>query len=198
MPDPLVASLYAGNLILGPINHEDTNPNIPQSRSEVGVTPPKMLDKYGRVDDGEDVDDTVCREWKCPNNQCQLLPENQSLLSHSLTAQLHPHRRFVTILSYDSCVSAHARTRAAGFGFVIADEAHLLKNAASHRCRAAAQVALQAKRCLLLTGTPALNTPIDLYVNLVLSSFLLQNNGLTSQTYSSCLHWLFLALPTSF
>ncbi len=50
--------------------------------------------------------------------------------------------------------------------FVVADESHYLKNRASKRTRAFMPVAHKAKSALLMTGTPALNRPCELFAQM--------------------------------
>ena len=50
--------------------------------------------------------------------------------------------------------------------FVILDESHYIKNHNAKRSKAAVELTRQARRAVLLTGTPALNRPIELYQQL--------------------------------
>lgn len=52
------------------------------------------------------------------------------------------------------------------FQFVILDESHLLKNAKAKSTRAALDLSRLARRVVLLTGTPALSRPSELYTQL--------------------------------
>lgn len=45
---------------------------------------------------------------------------------------------------------------------VVADEVHFIKNHTSKRCKAALPLLQQAKRAVLLSGTPALSRPAEL------------------------------------
>ena len=58
------------------------------------------------------------------------------------------------------------RLLAHGFGVVVADEAHALKNPKAKRSECGQALLLAAKRCLCLTGTPACNRPYELFVQL--------------------------------
>ena len=49
------------------------------------------------------------------------------------------------------------------FDLVVLDEAHYIKNPKAQRTRAAQALAHRAKRCLVLTGTPVLNRPVELW-----------------------------------
>lgn len=49
------------------------------------------------------------------------------------------------------------------FGFIIADEAHYLKNSLAKRTEALCPLLQKTKRVLLLTGTPAFAKPKELF-----------------------------------
>ena len=69
----------------------------------------------------------------------------------------------VTIISYDLFAKLSHDIRQQGFHVVIADESHYLKNGMAKRTMAIVPVIRQAKRAILLTGTPALARPIELF-----------------------------------
>jgi hypothetical protein len=52
------------------------------------------------------------------------------------------------------------------FAVVIADESHMLKSGKALRTQALLPVLNAARRCILLSGTPALSRPLDLYTQL--------------------------------
>lgn len=52
------------------------------------------------------------------------------------------------------------------FGFIIFDESHLLKNPKTKSTQAAMKLARLAKRVVLLTGTPALSRPSELFTQI--------------------------------
>ena len=70
----------------------------------------------------------------------------------------------ITIISYDLLTKFDMNNR---FGAVIADESHFIKNTKTVRCKAAVSLLQNAKRCLLLSGTPALSRPIELFSQLL-------------------------------
>lgn len=72
----------------------------------------------------------------------------------------------VTIISYDLFAKLSHDIRQRNFQVVIADESHYLKNGQAKRTLAIVPVVRHAKRAILLTGTPALARPIELF-NLV-------------------------------
>lgn len=53
-----------------------------------------------------------------------------------------------------------------GFRVIIADECHMLKNAATKRAKAVLPMLRLAKRAILLSGTPALSRPKELWSQL--------------------------------
>ena len=74
----------------------------------------------------------------------------------------------VTIISYDLLAVAHRKLSRlpSRFKILIADESHYVRNGQSARCRAVAAVAGSAARVLLLSGTPALSRPSELFTQL--------------------------------
>lgn len=52
------------------------------------------------------------------------------------------------------------------FNLVIVDESHYLKDPSAKRTKAAMPILRESKRCLLLTGTPALNRPKEIFTQL--------------------------------
>jgi SNF2 family DNA or RNA helicase len=63
------------------------------------------------------------------------------------------------ILSHPSSRSLINCLKETKFGVVIVDESHYLKNRKAARTKALVQIIQQAKRAVLLTGTPALARP---------------------------------------
>ncbi len=67
----------------------------------------------------------------------------------------------IVIISYGK---VHARdVLSVRWHFVVCDEAHYIKNRKSKRAKAVFPIAHHAKSVLLLTGTPALNRPCEIY-----------------------------------
>ena len=68
-------------------------------------------------------------------------------------------------MSYDMVPGfvAEGRLRAGDFACVVADESHALKTRDSQRTAACAPLLQRARVALLLTGTPALNRPRELF-----------------------------------
>ncbi|XP_014235599.1 SWI/SNF-related matrix-associated actin-dependent regulator of chromatin subfamily A-like protein 1 [Trichogramma pretiosum] len=69
----------------------------------------------------------------------------------------------VLIVSYDLVGRRTDELVARRFGVIICDESHYLKSANTQRTKAVQRLATNAKRIILLTGTPALSRPIELY-----------------------------------
>ena len=67
------------------------------------------------------------------------------------------------IISYDLCAKFEVSLRKANFQVVIADESHYIKSDKAKRTMALVPVLKKAKHCILLSGTPALSRPIELY-----------------------------------
>ena len=75
-------------------------------------------------------------------------------------------RRFITIISYALVSALRPVLESAEYGLSIGDESHLIKSHTAKRTRALLPILKQSKRCLLLSGTPALNRPSELFTQL--------------------------------
>ncbi|KAL7452364.1 hypothetical protein ACHAWC_004087, partial [Mediolabrus comicus] len=76
----------------------------------------------------------------------------------------------IIICTYSLLQSRWAVSKAlqnCNFQCVIADESHNLKDNKSQRCQLALPIMKKAKRLVLLSGTPALNRPVELYPQLI-------------------------------
>lgn len=92
-----------------------------------------------------------------------LSPENINVVVSGkgrLTAGL------VNIVSFD-LLSKLERQLKTSFKVVIIDESHFLKNMKTARCRAAVPILKIAKRVILLSGTPAMSRPAELYTQII-------------------------------
>ena len=75
----------------------------------------------------------------------------------------------VTIISYGLLTNGKEKERlaaalsSANFGVAIADEAHYLKSKDAQRSQLVLPLLASARRSILLTGTPALNRPVELF-----------------------------------
>ena len=102
---------------------------------------------------------TWCEELErwCPF----LAPGDVNLVRSHHNAELRRAR--VTVLTYGLVTNGKERDRllqniaSAGFRVVIADEAHYLKSKDAQRSKLLLPVLAAARRCIVLTGTPALN-----------------------------------------
>ena len=108
---------------------------------------------------------TWCEELErwCPF----LVPGDVNLVRSHHNAELS--RAKVTVLTYGLATNGKERDRllqnvaAAGFRVAIADEAHYLKSKDAQRSKLLLPVLKAARRCVVLTGTPALSRPVELY-----------------------------------
>ena len=67
------------------------------------------------------------------------------------------------IMSYDLTVKFEQKIIDKQFNFIIADEAHYLKSLDAKRTKCLLPIIQKSKRILLLTGTPILSRPLELY-----------------------------------
>ncbi|XP_016766815.2 SWI/SNF-related matrix-associated actin-dependent regulator of chromatin subfamily A-like protein 1 isoform X2 [Apis mellifera] len=80
----------------------------------------------------------------------------------------------IVITTYDLLVRAVDTFQCKIFGFVILDESHVLKSSKTARFKAAQCIVSQARHVVLLSGTPVLSRPIELYsqINLIMPNFM--------------------------
>nr|XP_012147228.1 PREDICTED: SWI/SNF-related matrix-associated actin-dependent regulator of chromatin subfamily A-like protein 1 isoform X2 [Megachile rotundata] len=80
----------------------------------------------------------------------------------------------IVITSYDLLVRAVDAFERHTFGFVILDESHALKSVKTARYKAAQRIVSKACHVVLLSGTPALSRPIELYsqISLIMRNFM--------------------------
>lgn len=69
----------------------------------------------------------------------------------------------VTILSYDLAVKLSEMIKSQNFRVIIADECHALRNIETKRSKTLSPIISSAERAILLSGTPALSRPIELF-----------------------------------
>lgn len=74
-----------------------------------------------------------------------------------------PKRQGIIIINYDILEKHKAKLTTMDFDLLIADECHKIKNKKAKRSKAFRAVAKQCKSRLLLTGTPILNRPVELF-----------------------------------
>lgn len=73
----------------------------------------------------------------------------------------------VLILSYDLLVRQQKAMMSLSYGVVIVDESHFLKNCKTARTKVCLQMIGRARRAILLSGTPALSRPSELYTQII-------------------------------
>ncbi|KAM4730927.1 SWI/SNF-related matrix-associated actin-dependent regulator of chromatin subfamily A-like protein 1 [Anableps anableps] len=73
----------------------------------------------------------------------------------------------VTIISYDLLSRMDKQHPGPPFNVLIMDESHFLKNIKTARCKAALPLLKAAKRVILLSGTPAMSRPCELYTQIL-------------------------------
>ncbi|CAD5115905.1 DgyrCDS4840 [Dimorphilus gyrociliatus] len=84
----------------------------------------------------------------------------------AVSAKDDPTKGLVNIVSYDLMIRHKMDFIRQGFKVVIVDECHLIKNNKAMRTQIAMAVIHQAKRAILLSGTPALSRPAELYTQI--------------------------------
>lgn len=72
-------------------------------------------------------------------------------------------RTRVTIASYELMTKYEAEALALDFNAIICDESHYLKNPTASRTKALVPVLKKSRRVVMLSGTPALSFPIELF-----------------------------------
>ncbi|XP_041663486.1 SWI/SNF-related matrix-associated actin-dependent regulator of chromatin subfamily A-like protein 1 isoform X2 [Cheilinus undulatus] len=73
----------------------------------------------------------------------------------------------VNIISYDLLSRMDKQLPGNPFSVLIMDESHFLKNMKTARCKAALPLLKAAKRVILLSGTPAMSRPSELYTQIL-------------------------------
>nr|XP_057937596.1 SWI/SNF-related matrix-associated actin-dependent regulator of chromatin subfamily A-like protein 1 isoform X2 [Doryrhamphus excisus] len=73
----------------------------------------------------------------------------------------------VNIISYDLLSRMDKQLPGKHFDILIMDESHFLKNIKTARCKAALPLLKTAKRVILLSGTPAMSRPSELYTQIL-------------------------------
>ncbi|KAM6178354.1 SWI/SNF-related matrix-associated actin-dependent regulator of chromatin subfamily A-like protein 1 [Rhynchocyon petersi] len=89
-----------------------------------------------------------------------------SLINVVVTGKDHLTAGLVNIVSFD-LLSKMEKQLKTPFKVVIIDESHFLKNSKTARCRAALPILKVAKRVILLSGTPAMSRPSELYTQII-------------------------------
>ncbi|XP_065269355.1 SWI/SNF-related matrix-associated actin-dependent regulator of chromatin subfamily A-like protein 1 isoform X1 [Emys orbicularis] len=92
-----------------------------------------------------------------------LSPESTNVI---LTGKDNLSAKLINIISFDLLGKMDKQLKDT-FQVVIIDESHFLKNTKTARCRAAMPLLKAAKRAILLSGTPAMSRPAELYTQIV-------------------------------
>lgn len=121
-----------------------------QEHSAVPPQPPSVLPPH-----------TIAEQWAEAVYRWLGVTEDRVHVVHSMkdAASLPPKLQFL-VVSYNFLPKMELGRR---FELVIADEAHYIKDPKSQRSLAALPLLREARRALLLTGTPALNKPKELF-----------------------------------
>ena len=69
----------------------------------------------------------------------------------------------VVVVSYDLAAKMSTELTQKAFKMVIADESHYLKSGDTLRTKTLTPIIKSAKRAILITGTPALSRPMELF-----------------------------------
>ncbi|XP_017116464.1 SWI/SNF-related matrix-associated actin-dependent regulator of chromatin subfamily A-like protein 1 [Drosophila elegans] len=95
---------------------------------------------------------------KVPIHYVQVLNNNQQYVGEAQ----------VLITSYNMMERHMSMLQQRRYGFIIFDESHTLKNSKANCTKAAQKLTDQARRVVLLSGTPALSRPLELFTQLQL------------------------------
>ena len=75
--------------------------------------------------------------------------------------------RGIVIVSYDMLPrEGNEKLRKGKYNMLMCDESHYVKNRKAKRTEAVVKISRTAQRCIFMTGTPALNRPIELFAQL--------------------------------
>jgi SWI/SNF-related matrix-associated actin-dependent regulator of chromatin subfamily A-like protein 1 len=99
--------------------------------------------------------------WMCPD---MIAPNDVTLVEGTSHALSRSHK--IVIMSYSLLDKMAEKLKNRGFNIIIADESHYLKNSKARRTKALVPLLLKSKRAILLSGTPALSRPKELFTQL--------------------------------
>lgn len=105
----------------------------------------------------------VCPASLKINWQREILIVNPEAKIHILNGEEIPYNAEWLVVNYDTLEKHLAKIQAIGYQCVILDEAHYIKNTSSKRTKIATKLCLEADQVYMLTGTPLLNRPIELF-----------------------------------
>ena len=93
-------------------------------------------------------------------------PREQIVVVLTGKADVLDRNKTVVIVSYDLAVRLAADIGSRRFRVVIADESHMIKSPQAQRTKRVRPLLKSASRAILLTGTPALSRPIEMFTQL--------------------------------
>jgi SWI/SNF-related matrix-associated actin-dependent regulator 1 of chromatin subfamily A len=99
--------------------------------------------------------------WLCPDLVC---PSDIALVESTNNSLRGKHK--IVIISYSLVDKLYEKLRDRKFGVIVADESHYLKNGRANRTKALVPLIQTARRAILLSGTPALSRPRELFTQL--------------------------------
>lgn len=99
-----------------------------------------------------------------------------------------PKKKFdIYIINYDILQFWVAEFLKLGVRFLVFDESHFLKNKAAKRTKAALKLSQRVSKCLLMTGTPIENRPVEIFYQIALLDNSIFPNWLKfAKRYNSC------------
>lgn len=108
-------------------------------------------------------------EWMPSLERSQVNPLYASTINARLKANLplFYDDAMIHIISYDFAVKHCEPLKAKKFQIVICDESHFLRNPTTKRCKVILPLLKKAGRVILLSGTPALSRPIELFTQIM-------------------------------
>ena len=99
--------------------------------------------------------------WLCPD----VIAPNDVTLVEGTNHQLSKSHKIV-IMSYSLLDKMADKLKRRNFNVIIADESHYLKNSKARRTKALVPLLQKSRRAILLSGTPALSRPKELFTQL--------------------------------
>lgn len=85
---------------------------------------------------------------------------------HPLDSKTSQFQYKIIIISYSLVAKMHHLLATIPFNVIIADESHYIKNMNSQRCKCLVPMLQKSRRAILLSGTPALSRPFELFTQL--------------------------------
>jgi SWI/SNF-related matrix-associated actin-dependent regulator of chromatin subfamily A-like protein 1 len=86
--------------------------------------------------------------------------------SHPLGTKQRHREYKVVIISYNLVDTMYDKLRSMDFNVAILDESHYLKSSKTKRTKALKPITEHVRRCIMLSGTPALSRPMELFSQL--------------------------------